>query len=78
MRHLVAAALLAATAAAEPPSEAACRALGFAPSLLCSSCAKLGEFVGADDSLVTECQQCCTAEEASASSYARATLDVCK
>jgi hypothetical protein len=69
--------LLVAAASAEP-SEADCRALGFAPSLLCGSCTKLGEFVGVEDSLVAECEACCTAEESSASSYARATFDICK
>ena len=58
--------------------EAACRALGFGPSLLCSSCDRLGEFVGADDALVGECRSCCTADSSSSSVYASATLDVCR
>ena len=70
---------LAAAAVGERPSEAECQALGFAtPSLLCSSCEKLGEFVGIDDPLISECERCCTAAEASTSSYTSATLDVCK
>jgi len=61
------------------PDESKCRELGFAPSLLCSACDKLGDFVDADDALVGECRGCCT-EEASGHSgtYARATLDICK
>lgn len=80
-RRSLAALLLAgaAVAAAEKPSEAECKALGFAPSLLCSSCKKLGDFVGAEDALIGECQGCCTEDDsASASTFARATLDVCK
>ena len=70
--------LVAATASAEP-DEAACRALGFAPSLLCSACDKLGEFVSSDDSLVAECRGCCTEEVSGHSgTYAQATLDICK
>ena len=63
---------------AEKLDEAACRALGFGPSLLCSSCDKLGEFVSSDDALVGECRSCCTADVSSGSSYASATLDVCR
>ena len=72
--------LLVASAAADGPDEAACRELGFAPSLVCSSCDKLGEYVGdASDALVAECRQCCTEEAAGASGvYASATLDICK
>lgn len=43
---LLLASAIAADPAAERLSEASCRTLGFGPSLLCSSCAKLGEFVG--------------------------------
>ena len=67
----------AATQEESRPSEAECRTLGFAPSLLCSSCAKLGDVLG-DDVLVRECQQCCTAEDAEAMHYAKAILDVCR
>lgn len=59
-------------------NETACRALGFAPSVLCSSCGKLAEFVGAEDPLIGECQQCCTADVNSVTSYPRAVLDVCR
>mmetsp|Transcript_11046 Transcript_11046/g.24111 ORF Transcript_11046/g.24111 Transcript_11046/m.24111 type:complete len:87 (-) Transcript_11046:615-875(-) len=59
-------------------SEAECRSLGFAPSLLCSSCTKLAEFIPAGDSLIQECEHCCTAESAESGAYAKATLDVCK
>ena len=60
-------------------NETACRALGFGSSLLCASCTKLGDYVGADDPLVGECQGCCK-EEAVGSGvvYASATLDVCR
>ena len=68
-----------AAADASASSEAECRKLGFAPSLLCSNCKKLGDFVGAEDALVGECQGCCTEDEtATASSFQRAVLDVCK
>ena len=69
---------LASATSESPPTEAECRALGFAPSLLCSSCVKLGEFIPADDPLLGECEQCCTPEAAGAGAFARATLDVCK
>ena len=50
-----------------------------APSLLCSACDKLGEFVDADDALVGECRGCCTEEVSSHSgTYAKATLDICR
>jgi hypothetical protein len=75
----VAALLLVAGVRGEEHDEAACRALGFAPSLVCSSCDKLGEFVDASDSLVAECRGCCTEEVAGASGkYASAVLDICK
>ena len=77
MRFGTVAALFAAAAAT--PDEAACKELGFAPTLLCSGCDKLGEFVGAEDALVAECRGCCTEEVAGASgTYAQATLDICK
>jgi hypothetical protein len=59
-------------------SSAACGELGFAPSLLCSSCAKLGEHVGAHDPLVNECLGCCADEAAGAKKHSRAILEVCK
>jgi hypothetical protein len=59
-------------------SESECRTLGFAPSLLCSSCAKLAEFIPTGDSLLGECQSCCTDDIADNGSYSHATLDVCK
>lgn len=51
--------LLGVAVAVEEGNETACRSLGFAPSLLCSSCSKLGEFVGTEDVLVGECKGCC-------------------
>jgi hypothetical protein len=70
--------LLVSSVVAEP-DEAACRKLGFAPSLLCSACDKLGDFVGTEDALIGECRECCTEEVAgSGGTYAHATLDVCK
>ena len=63
---------------------AVCAAAAFcvcwqAPSLLCSACDKLGEFVDADDALVGECRGCCTEEVSGHSgTYAQATLDICK
>jgi len=54
-----------------------CRELGFGSSLLCSSCAKLSEHIGAADPLVAECAGCC-AEERAAKKYHRAVLEVCK
>ena len=56
-----------------------CAKLGFAPTLLCSACTKLGEAVGTSDVLVEECMGCCT-EDVSGSSgtYAKATLDICR
>ena len=72
--------LVAGVAADSKPDEAACRALGFAPSLVCSGCDKLAEYVGnASDPLLAECRQCCTEEAAGASGqYSSATLDICK
>ena len=71
--------LLAAAARAEPSNESECRTLGFAPSLLCSACDKLSEFVPADDALVGECRGCCTEEVSGHSgTYAQATLDICR
>lgn len=66
---------VAAVGAAPVP----CADLGFAPTLLCSACTKLGERIGASDPLVAECERCC-AEDAGASNrkYARAVLEVCK
>ena len=55
------------------------RFFGQAPSLLCSACDKLGEFVSADDALVGECRGCCNEEVSGHSgTYAQATLDICK
>ncbi|KAL1520223.1 hypothetical protein AB1Y20_023693 [Prymnesium parvum] len=69
--------LLLASALADDANETACRALGFAPSLLCSSCTKLSEFVGAGDALFHECRGCCTEDFSNAGIvYSRAVLDV--
>ena len=66
-------------AAGEETNETTCRGLGFAPSLLCSSCTKMGEFVGADDALVGECNGCCTDDVSNSGTvYAKAVLDVCR
>ena len=68
-----------AQVAADDANETECRALGFGPSLLCSSCHKLGEFVGESDPLVSECTGCCKEESDHASVvYASAVLDVCR
>ena len=68
-----------AQVAADDANETECRALGFGPSLLCSSCHKLGEFVGESDPLVGECTGCCKEESDHASVvYASAVLDVCR
>ena len=76
---LIASAVSGAEESSSKRDEAACAALGFAPSLLCSACDKLGEFVGSDDSLIAECRDCCTEEvTGSGGTYAQATLDVCK
>jgi len=77
---LLLASALAAESGAESErlDEAACRALGFGPSLLCSTCAQLGEFVGADDALIGECESCCSAESDGSRTYASAVFDVCK
>ena len=70
--------LLLGTARAEA-DEVACRKLGFAPSLLCSSCDRLGDHVGLDDPLTSECRGCCVEEvNGTGGSYAQATLDICK
>lgn len=73
------AALLLVSSARAESEEGSCRSLGFAPSLLCSSCGKLGEFVAADDPLLAECNGCCT-EDISHSGviYSKAILDVCR
>lgn len=69
----------AALASTDKNDAATCAKLGFAPTLLCSACAKLGEHVGAEDTLVTECSRCCTEDVAGASgTYAQATLDICR
>ena len=68
-----------AQVAADDANETECRALGFGPSLLCSSCHKLSEFVGESDPLVGECTGCCKEESDHASVvYASAVLDVCR
>ena len=68
-----------AQVAADDANETECRALGFGPILLCSSCHKLGEFVGESDPLVGECTGCCKEESDHASVvYASAVLDVCR
>jgi len=73
------AALLAVASAEKPSNETACRELGFGSSLLCSSCAKLGEYVGAEDALVTECNGCCTDDVSNSGTvYSKAVLDVCR
>ena len=67
----------ASCAAAEETNESACRSLGFGPSLLCSSCGRLGEFVGEDDSLVGECKGCCVEDvSSSATVFPKAVLDI--
>ena len=69
----------AQVAAADDANETECRALGFGPSLLCTSCHKLGEFVGESDPLVGECTGCCKEDSDHASVvYASAVLDVCR
>jgi hypothetical protein len=71
--------LCCAQAAADDANETECRSLGFGPSLLCTSCHKLGEFVGESDPLVGECAGCCKEESDHASVvYASAVLDVCR
>ena len=76
VRHAFGLSLVVAFASAEI-DEAACAKLGFAPTLLCSACTKLGEHIGEDDSLVSECQGCCTEEVAGGSgTYTQATLDI--
>lgn len=71
--------LLLGAVAADSDNETACRALGFAPSLLCSSCAKLGEYVGEEDALVGECKSCCAEDASNAGAvYPRAVLDICR
>ena len=71
--------LVVSAASAQAPDEAACKALGFAPTLLCSACDKLGDFVPADDALVGECRSCCTEEvNGTGGTYAKATLDICR
>ena len=75
--HLLAFSALAY--ASSQRDEAACAKLGFAPTLLCSACTKLAEHVGMDDSLVDECNECCSEESAGSSgTYAQATLDICR
>ena len=60
-------------------NETECRGLGFGLLLLCSSCTKLGEFVGDADPLVGECKGCCKEEADHAGVvYASAVLDVCR
>ena len=80
-RTLVGLCCLAVAAGAETnkSSTEKCAKLGFAPTLLCSACTKLGEAVGPNDALVEECTGCCT-EDVSGSSgtYAKATLDICR
>ena len=69
----------AAASTAAQPDEAKCKSLGFAPSLLCSACDKLGEFVPADDALIGECRGCCTEEvNGTGGTYAKARLDICR
>ncbi len=71
-------ALLVAAGAAAEPNETNCRALGFAPSLLCSSCSKLAEHVGKEDALVGECEGCCNEDSSALGVFASAHMDVCK
>jgi len=54
-----------------------CKALGFGPSLYCSSCDKLAGLVTEEDPLIGECKGCCT-EDPQKGVYASATFDVCK
>jgi len=71
--------LLSVAFAEEDGGRAAqCRSLGFGPTLLCASCGKLSEHVGAADALVGECRGCCTAEAETVSHFARAVLDICR
>ena len=80
-RNLLGLCCLAVAAGADTnkSSTEECAKLGFAPTLLCSACTKLGEAVGPTDALVEECTGCCT-EDVSGSSgtYAKATLDICR
>lgn len=70
--------LLGAAARADPNASAEeCRALGFAPSLSCSSCAQLQQHVN-DAALLGECRQCCSEDASADSVYAKAQIDVCK
>ena len=78
-RPLVALLVCARAARANEANETECRALGFSSTLLCSSCSKLGEFVGESDPLIGECQGCCKEDSDHASVvYASAVLDVCR
>lgn len=81
-RPLVALLVCARAARANEANEAnetECRSLGFSSTLLCSSCSKLGEFVGESDPLIGECQGCCKDEaDNSGVMFAGAVLDVCR
>ena len=71
--------LLLGSAMADEANETACRSLGFAPSLLCSSCSRLGDYVGSEDSLVGDCKSCCTEDVSNSGTiYPRAVLDICR
>ena len=68
--------LLVAVAGAEPNAE--CQALGFASTLLCSTCDKLASYTESN-ALLSECRGCCTEDVSGTSGkYAQATLDICR
>jgi hypothetical protein len=71
-------ALVSSVASLSPGSEE-CQQLGFNPTLMCPSCDRLADAIGAadDEGLLGECRGCCTEPEVSKkSSHAR--LEVCK
>ena len=55
--------------------EQECAALGFAPTLSCGTCKKIGAQVGDDHKVVGECQGCCT--DSGAVSYIQGRFEVC-
>ena len=69
--------LVAGSARGEEVNATECRALGFAPSLYCSSCDKIAGLVTEGDALIGECRGCCT-EDPVKGAFAGATFDVCK
>jgi len=65
-------------------SPLSCAELGFTDRVSCATCRKLGEFLNgknnADESLVAECNSCCSEEtdkQQQASLFATASLEVC-